>query len=61
MAIFRGKGTPGEPGFEMEEFKGFPVSRCGRYWGNGPVDRDGYLIVENSKPIPLKNRSKYHK
>ena len=61
MPFYTGKGVPGEPGFEMEEFQGFPVSRCGNYWGNGPVDKDGYLIMEDEKKeVKFKHKSKYH-
>jgi hypothetical protein len=28
--------VPGEPGFEMKEFKGFHVSSCGNFWGSEP-------------------------
>lgn len=59
MPIYIGKGVPGEPDFECEEFKGFPVSRCGNYWGSGPVDKDGYLIMGDS--TEFQHKSKYHK
>ena len=58
MALYIGRGVPGQPGFKMEEFEGFPVSRCGKYWGSGPVDSEGYLILDTPK---FKHRSKYHK
>jgi len=34
MAFYTGRGVPGDPDFEIEEFKGFPVSKCGNYWGS---------------------------
>jgi hypothetical protein len=36
MPFYTGKGVPGEPGFEMKEFKGFHVSSCGNFWGSEP-------------------------
>lgn len=59
MAIYIGTGSPGSSDFKIEEFQGFPISRCGNYWGSGPVDKDGYLIIEE-KP-KFKHKSKYHK
>jgi len=63
MAIYIGKGVPGQPGYECREFEGFPVSKCGNYWGNGPVDSEGYLIVggEVWNTPKFKHKSKYHK
>jgi len=33
MPIFYGKS---EDGSDAKEFKGFPVSDCGEYWGDSP-------------------------
>lgn len=62
MPIYVGKGVPGQPGYECKEFSGFPVSRDGKRWGNGPVDKDGFLIEWKDSVKPqFKHRSKYHK
>lgn len=55
MSFYIGKGVPGEPGFEMKEFEGFPVSPNGKYWGSKLVDNNGNFIDE------IKHKSKYHK
>lgn len=60
MPIYFGKGVPGEPDFECHEFTGFPVSKCGKYWGSGPVDKEGYLIIDAGTHEHT-HKSKYHK
>lgn len=40
MPLYRGKGVFGQPGFEMEEFEGFHVSSCGKYWGSEPFTKE---------------------
>ena len=34
MPFYTGKGVPSDPDFKIEEFKGFSVSKCGKFWGS---------------------------
>jgi hypothetical protein len=70
MPIYRGKGVPGQPGFEMEEFEGMYVSPNGKYWGNEPIDEEQERLMDeqfNRKPETRRERrareryEKYHR
>lgn len=47
-AFYRGKGVPGEEGFEMEEFEGMYVSPSGKYWGSEPMSEEQEKELERN-------------
>lgn len=68
MTFYRGKGVPGQPGYECEEFKGFDTSPNGKYWGSEPIGNDGVFLRTKKEQKAIKrraakniHRSKYHK
>lgn len=40
MGFYTGKGLPGADNFEINKFEGFPVSKCGNYWGSDQESAD---------------------
>jgi hypothetical protein len=61
MAFYTGRGTPGSEDFEIEEFEGFPVSKCGRFWGSTQEIADNAwksLIPKTRRERRKENRKK---
>ena len=56
MPIFRGRGIPGEEGFECEEFEGFDVSPNGKYWGNEPISLEKEKELDEIYNQPKESR-----
>ena len=46
MALYTGHGIPGDKDFHIEEFKGFPTSPNGKYWGTEHINNDGIFLSE---------------